>query len=149
VPSISSPDPQLIALGLLVGLLVGLTGVDGGSLLTPLLIPVVGARPTIAVGTDLAFAALTKIVGAWQHTRQRTADLRLTFWLATGSVPGALIGSGLVSVLEANDPGGADATITKVLGAVLLLAALASHRARAGCLGGAPPGSLCCERAHG
>jgi uncharacterized membrane protein YfcA len=120
------PDPLLIGLGLLVGTLVGLTGVGGGSLLTPLLILVVGTRPTIAVGTDLAFAAVTKLVGAVQHTRSGTADLRLTLWLALGSVPGALVGSALVSYLEGSDPGGADAAIARVLGGALILAAAAS-----------------------
>lgn len=120
------PQPVLVALGLLVGALVGLTGVGGGSLLTPLLILVVGTRPTVAVGTDLAFAALTKLVGALQHTRNKTADLRLTVWLACGSVPGALIGSAVVGVLEGSSPDGADAAITHLLGAALLLAAAAS-----------------------
>src|SRR2546428_13261885 len=101
-------DPLLISLGLFVGILVGLTGVGGGALLTPLLILVVGVRPTIAVGTDLAFAAITKIVGAYQHSRHSTSDLRLVFRLAIGSVPGALLGSWLVSILEARDTASVD-----------------------------------------
>jgi uncharacterized membrane protein YfcA len=125
-------DLVLVGLGLLVGTLVGLTGVGGGSLLTPLLILVIGARPTVAVGTDLAFAALTKFVGALQHTRNHTADTRLTLWLATGSVPGALVGSAIVSMLENADPGRADAVISRVLGAALILAAAASLLRAAG-----------------
>jgi uncharacterized protein len=124
--AVPQPDLLLVALGLLVGALVGLTGVGGGSLLTPLLILVVGARPTVALGTDLAFAALTKPVGAVQHTRSRTADLNLTLWLAVGSVPGALAGSTLVSALEAADPSGIDTLVSRVLGVALILAAAAS-----------------------
>jgi uncharacterized protein len=86
----------------------------------------------VAVGTDLAFAALTKLVGAIQHTRARTADLNLTMWLAVGSVPGALVGSALVSVLESADPIGADAVISRVLGVALILAAAASLLRAAG-----------------
>jgi uncharacterized protein len=119
-------DSLLISLGLFVGTLVGLTGVGGGALLTPLLILVVGVRPTIAVGTDLAFAAVTKIVGAYQHTRHGTSDSRLVSRLAIGSVPGALLGSWLVSILEARDSTSVDVLLTRILGLVLLIAASAS-----------------------
>src|SRR5262245_64537843 len=91
--------PLLISLGLLVGTLVGLTGVGGGALLTPLLILVVGVRPVIAVGTDLAFAAVTKLIGGWQHTRHGLSDNGLVWRLAMGSVPGALLGTWLISWL--------------------------------------------------
>jgi uncharacterized membrane protein YfcA len=120
------PDFLLVSLGLLVGTLVGLTGVGGGSLLTPLLILMVGIKPTLAIGTDLAFAALTKLVGAVQHVRNQTVDVRLTLWLALGSVPGALAASALVTVLETQFPTVAEAAIGKVLGIALLLAAAAS-----------------------
>ena len=119
-------DPLLISLGLFVEALVGLTGVGGGALLTPLLIMVVGVRPTIAVGTDLAFAAVTKIVGAYQHTRHGTSDSYLVSRLALGSVPGALLGSWLVSVLEARDAASVDVLLTRILGLALLIAASAS-----------------------
>jgi uncharacterized protein len=91
-------DPLLISLGLFVGALVGLTGVGEGALLIPLLILIAGVRPAIAIGTDLAFAAVTKIVGAYQYTRHSTADSGLVSRLALGSIPGALVGSWLVSV---------------------------------------------------
>lgn len=119
-------DPVLVSLGFGVGVVVGLTGVGGGALLTPLLILVVGVRPTIAVGTDLAFAALTKLVGAWGHLRLGTVDLRLTAWLAGGSVPGALLGSQLVNVWEEVDAAQADALVMRLLGLALLAAASAS-----------------------
>ena len=119
-------DPILMSLGFFVGVLVGLTGVGGGALLTPLLILVAGVRPTIAVGTDLAFAAITKTVGAWPHLRRDTADLRLVARLACGSVPGALLGARLVGVLEDTNAAGADALVARVLGIALLAAAGAS-----------------------
>src|SRR5215475_271810 len=105
-------NPLFISLGFFVGALVGLTGVGGGALLTPLLILVVGVRPTVAVGTDLAFAAITKLVGAYQHTRYGTSDYRLVCRLALGSVPGAFLGSWLVSVLEARNPVLVDTLLT-------------------------------------
>src|SRR5262249_30993263 len=119
-------DPLLLSLGLLVGTLVGLTGVGGGALLTPLLILVVGVRPVIVVGTDLAFVAVTKIVGAWQHTRHGTSDKRLVLYLAVVSVPRAILGAGLVSVLTAANATGADLLLTRVLGSALLVASGAS-----------------------
>jgi uncharacterized membrane protein YfcA len=118
-------DPLLLSLGLLVGILVGLTGVGGGALLTPLLILLAGVRPVIAVGTDLAFAAITKIIGSWQHARQGVPDRRLVGNLAIGSVPGALFGAYLMSMLVANGAT-SDALLTHILGIALLVAAGAS-----------------------
>ena len=117
------PDPLLISLGLLVGTLIGLTGIGGDAVLTPLLILGVGVRPVIAVGTDLAFAAITKVVSAWQHTRRGTCDVRLALLLAIGSVPGALLGVRLVSVMEAASTASADAFVGRILGVLLLVAA--------------------------
>ena len=119
-------DPLLLSLGLLVGALVGLTGVGGGALLTPLLILVVGVRPMIAVGTDLAFAAVTKLIGSWQHHRLGASDQRLVCALAIGSAPGALVGTQLVSRFIATHAEHADALLTHALGIMLLLAASAS-----------------------
>jgi uncharacterized membrane protein YfcA len=125
-------DPLLLSLGLFVGILVGLTGVGGGALLTPLLILVVGVRPVVAVGTDLAFAAVTKLVGAWQHTRHGTSDRRLVWGLAIGSVPGALLGTRLVSIFAAADATGTDLLLTHILGTALLVASGASLLRAAG-----------------
>jgi uncharacterized membrane protein YfcA len=85
-------DPIVIAFGLGVGILVGLTGVGGGSLMTPLLLMVGGYSPVVAIGTDLAYGAVTKTVGGWRHLRAGHVDLRLSWWLAFGSVPGSLLG---------------------------------------------------------
>ena len=91
-------DPAIAAFGLGVGLLVGMTGIGGGSLMTPLLILVFGINPVTAVGTDLAYGAVTKTVGGFKHLRQRTVDMPLSLWMGAGSVPAAIGG---VYVLEA------------------------------------------------
>jgi uncharacterized membrane protein YfcA len=85
-------DPAIILFGLGVGILVGTTGMGGGSLMTPLLILVFGIKPVVAVGTDLAYAAITKTVGGWRHFRKGTVFPRMALWLAFGSCPGALAG---------------------------------------------------------
>jgi hypothetical protein len=85
-------DPLVVLFGLGVGLLVGLTGIGGGSLMTPLLILVTGYSPLVAIGTDLAYGAVTKTVGGWRVYRQGLVDMRLSAWLAAGSMPGSLVG---------------------------------------------------------
>src|SRR4029077_11841604 len=83
-----SPMDWLTTLsGFSVGLIVGLTGVGGGSLMTPLLVLVFGVAPVTAVGTDLIFAALTKAGGAWAHARRSNVDWNVVAWLAAGSRP--------------------------------------------------------------
>lgn len=93
-------DPLIVLFGLGVGVLVGLTGIGGGSLMTPLLILVIGVQPVVAIGTDLAYGAVTKTVGGWRHWRAGTVDLKLSRWMATGSVPGALGGVLTVELLH-------------------------------------------------
>ncbi len=81
-----------IVSGLLVGVLVGLTGVGGGSLMTPLLVFLFGFKPATAVGTDLLFAALTKTGGVWvHHTKHSSVDWRIVRWLSLGSLPFAVV----------------------------------------------------------
>src|SRR5829696_3246891 len=92
-------DPLVIVFGLGVGVLVGLTGIGGGSLMTPLLLLVIGTQPVVAIGTDIAYGALTKTVGGWRHLRNRTVDLGTATWLAFGSVPGSIAGVVLVESL--------------------------------------------------
>ncbi len=116
-------DPLLISLGLFIGTLVGLTGVGGGALLTPLLILLFGVRPMTAIGTDLAFAAITKTVGAFQHKRHGNPDFRLVFHLALGSIPGAILGSQLMRVVAATSTLDVDMLLHRVLGIALLLSA--------------------------
>jgi uncharacterized membrane protein YfcA len=93
-------DVPLIAFGLGVGVLVGMTGIGGGSLMTPMLILLFGVTPVTAIGTDLAYAAVTKTVGGYKHWRQRTVDMRLSAWMALGSVPAAVGGVYLLTLLE-------------------------------------------------
>lgn len=114
-------DPLIIVFGLGVGLLVGTTGMGGGSLMTPLLILVFGINPAVAVGTDLAYAAVTKTVGGWRHLRKGTVDLRLAGWLALGSVPGALAGVDVLSVLRHALGRDFDPFLTAAIAGALLL----------------------------
>src|SRR5215472_10680574 len=84
-------DPLYVASGFGVGLLVGMTGVGGGSLMTPLLIMVFGIHPATAVGTDLLYAAATKTGGSLVHGFARSIDWRVVGRLATGSVPATIV----------------------------------------------------------
>ena len=84
-------DVTLPATGLVVGLLIGLTGIGGGAVMTPFLILVLGTRPVVAVGTDLVYGAVTKAAGAWLHWRQGTVDMRLALRLAAASVPAGVL----------------------------------------------------------
>lgn len=93
-------DPAIVAFGLGVGVLVGMTGIGGGSLMTPLLILVFGIKPITAVGTDLAYGAITKTVGGWRHLRQGTVDMSLSVWMAFGSVPAAIGGVYVLELIE-------------------------------------------------
>ncbi len=85
-------NAELIAIGFVVGILVGLTGVGGGSIMTPLLIAL-NIPPLAAVGTDLLYSAPTKVFGAYLHHRQRTVNWRLVGALTTGGVPAAIVGA--------------------------------------------------------
>jgi hypothetical protein len=117
-------DPLYAVSGLAVGLLVGLTGVGGGSLMTPLLVLVFGIHPSMAVGTDLLYAAATKSVGTAVHGWRRTVDWRIVARLSAGSVPA----TALTLVLLSRFGSHADArhgAVTSILGVALILTALA------------------------
>jgi uncharacterized membrane protein YfcA len=90
-------DPTIALFGLLIGFLVGLTGVGGGSLMTPFLVAVVGVPPATAVGTDMVYATFTKLTGSVQHYRQRSVNLEVAIFLGLGSIPAGLLG---VATLE-------------------------------------------------
>src|SRR5438132_12734584 len=83
----------LMLAGLTVGMLVGLTGMGAGSLMTPILITFFGIPAGTAVGTDLVYAAITKMFGAARHTQLRNVNRELALWMATGSVPAAFLGT--------------------------------------------------------
>jgi hypothetical protein len=97
-----SPESVLvISFGLGVGFLVGMTGIGGGAVMTPLLVLFIGTPPVLAVGTDLVYGAVTKTVGGFKHWQQRTIDFPLSWWMAVGSLPAALVGVYVVHWLEA------------------------------------------------
>ena len=111
-------------LGLSVGFLIGLTGMGGGALMTPLLLWTGWAAPTAAVGTDLVWNALTKTVGAAVHYRERNVNLKLVWRLALGSVPGALLGLFVLGVLRKNaGVAYVDHLIVHMLGGALIVVA--------------------------
>jgi uncharacterized membrane protein YfcA len=115
-------DPAIILFGLGIGVLVGMTGMGGGSLMTPLLILVFGIQPTTAIGTDIFYSAVTKTVGGWRHFRMKTVNLGLTFWLAVGSVPAAISGVWAISILESKvGEAELDSIIYALLGGTLLM----------------------------
>jgi uncharacterized protein len=114
-------DPVIIIFGLGVGILVGLSGMGGGTLMTPLLIIVLGVKPVTAVGTDIAYAAVTKTVGGYKHWRSGTVDLPLSTCMAIGSVPAALAGVYTLQFLERSAGEHFDGMVIGALSAVLLL----------------------------
>jgi len=87
----------LVAAGFAVGMLVGLTGVGGGSLMTPLLISSFGVPPQVAVGTDLLYASITKMAGAWRHHLSDHIDWPIVLRLAAGSLPAAALLLGVIA----------------------------------------------------
>jgi uncharacterized protein len=119
-------DPLVVLFGLGVGILVGMTGIGGGSLMTPLLILVVGTKPVVAIGTDLAYGAITKTVGGWRHLRKGTVDLGLAAWLCLAAAPASLVGVVLVTRLHHSYGDSFDGPLLIVVAAALLVAALAT-----------------------
>ncbi len=95
-------DPFLVTVifGFGVGLLIGMTGMGGAALMTPLLILVLGVKPVTAIGTDITYAAVTKTVGGWRHLKLKNVKLGLVFWLAMGSLPGAIGGVWVIQILK-------------------------------------------------
>ena len=120
-------DPAFVALGLLVGLLVGMTGVGAGSLVTPALV-LTGIPPAVAIGTDLAYAAVSKTAGTLAHRSQRSVDLGIAGLLALGSVPAAGL---TIAVLALSHIATRSAVVTLALAVALVLTALALLTGRA------------------
>ena len=109
--------------GFVVGAIVGLTGVGGGSLMTPLLVLMFGIHPATAVGTDLLYAAITKSGGSIVHARRGSVDWRVVGLLAAGSLPATVVTLTLVAHFAPQGLGGATKLISAVLGVALLLTA--------------------------
>jgi hypothetical protein len=118
-------DFRISIVGFVVGLLVGLTGMGGGALMTPALILLGLASPSIAVGTDLVWGTLTKAVGAFVHCRQKTVDFTIVRRLAMGSIPGALVGLALLARLHWHHGMAAmDHVVVRMLAIALMCVAL-------------------------
>lgn len=111
--------------GFAVGAIVGLTGVGGGSLMTPLLVLMFGIHPSVAVGTDLLYAAITKAGGTLAHGLNGTVDWQVTRRLAAGSLPAAAATLLLIGTLAPGGIDGAAGLIKFALGIALVLTAVA------------------------
>ncbi len=85
-------DPVIVLVGLLVGFLVGLTGVGGGSVMTPFLMVSLGIPAPVAIGTDMIYSTVTKLAGSFQHYWQRSINLEVAIFLGLGSIPASLLG---------------------------------------------------------
>lgn len=108
--------------GLLVGFLVGLTGVGGGSLMTPFLVLTMGVPAPTAVGTDLVYATVTKVVGSVQHFRQRSVNLQVAVFLGLGSIPASLLGVATLEWIKANyDEAAVRSIMVTIIAATLVL----------------------------
>jgi uncharacterized protein len=114
-------DPKLAVAGLLIGLLVGMTGMGGGSLMTPMLVFLFGFKPTVAIGTDILHGAIFKSFGAVRHRQLGTVHLRLTGWMLLGSAPFSLVGVGLSAGLEHRYGDSFEDTAAVILGAALIV----------------------------
>lgn len=117
-------QPLFVLSGFAVGFLVGMTGVGGGSLMTPLLILLFHVHPVTAVGTDLIYASVTKTGGSLVHGFNRTIDWRIVRRLATGSLPAAVLTLATLWLLKI-DQAAYSALVTKMLGVALLFTAAA------------------------
>ena len=114
-------DWKLSVAGLLIGLLVGMTGMGGGSLMTPMLILVFGFKPTVAIGTDILHGAIFKSFGAARHRQLGHVHARLAMWMLIGSAPASLVGVALSSYLSRTYGDGYESAAQTVLGATLIV----------------------------
>jgi uncharacterized protein len=115
----------LIGAGLAVGLLVGLTGMGAGSLMTPILITVFGIPPTTAVGSDLIYAAITKMFGAARHHQLRNVNKQLGLWMGAGSVPFAILGVFTLYEIFPRIGVNVDSVLLNLIGGILVLVGIA------------------------
>lgn len=119
----------MIAAGLVVGLLIGATGMGAGSLMAPVLIGLFGTSAVGAVGTDLLYSATTKAVGGWRHLSLNTVNKELAYWMGAGSIPASLLGVfTLHELIGADGPALQDRLKLAIGGALLLVAGLVVWR---------------------
>lgn len=116
-------DYRISLVGLLIGILVGLTGMGGGSLLAPIMILFFRVPPVWAIGTDIAYSTVTKAVGSLVHIRQKTVNFQIALWLACGSVPSTLLSIGLVQYLRTHYQSLIDVFLLRALGITLMIVA--------------------------
>jgi uncharacterized membrane protein YfcA len=114
-------DWKLSLAGLLIGLLVGMTGMGGGSLMTPMLILVFGFKPTVAIGTDILHGAIFKSFGAARHRQLGHVHARLAMWMLIGSAPASLFGVVLSTYLSDRYGDGYESAAQQVLGITLVI----------------------------
>jgi uncharacterized membrane protein YfcA len=114
-------DWKLSLAGLLIGLLVGMTGMGGGSLMTPMLILVFGFKPTVAIGTDILHGAIFKSFGAARHRQLGHVHARLAMWMLIGSAPFSLLGVAVSSSLSDRYGEGYETTAQQILGVALVV----------------------------
>jgi uncharacterized membrane protein YfcA len=116
----ATTDIKFILAGILVGSLVGFTGMGGGAVMTPLLI-FMGLPAAKAIGSDLVYSAITKTVGSYRHAQRKRVDWQIAKWLAIGSVPASILG--VFTVTQIKDAMGKDAnkTLQQILGVMLIV----------------------------
>ncbi len=119
-------DPTIMLFGFGIGLLVGMTGMGGASLMTPLLILIFGIQPVTAIGTDIFYAAVTKTFGGWKHLKLGTVHKGLAFWLAVGSVPSAIAGVWVIEFLQNRYGDDLDTLVLGMLGGTLVVVGIAT-----------------------
>ncbi len=117
-------DYRISIIGLFIGFLVGLTGMGGGALLAPIMILVLKVPPVWAVGTDIAYSAVTKAVGSIVHIRQKNVNFKVALWLACGSVPATVLGVGIVQYIRRHYGDLVNGIIVHTIGFTLLLVAV-------------------------
>ena len=117
-------DWKLSLVGLLIGALVGATGMGGGSLMTPILVLLFGFKPSTAIGTDILHGAIFKSFGAWRHRRIGLVSGRLTLWMLIGSAPLSLVGVVVATWLERHYGEGIETLQKQILGGALLVCGL-------------------------
>jgi len=107
-----------------IGIIVGLTGVGGASLITPMLILVFHVPASVAVSSDVVANTLMKVVGGFKHWKQQTVDLQIVKWLALGSVPGSLMGVGILYLIKHTGFGNLNHILIRLVGIMLLVVAV-------------------------
>jgi len=117
-------DWKLSIAGLFIGVLVGMTGMGGGSLMTPMLVFLFGFKPTVAIGTDILHGAIFKSFGAVRHRQLGTVHARLTLWMLLGSAPFSLVGVALSTWLSHRYGDGFEDTAAIILGIALIAGGL-------------------------